>query len=287
MTSASEYTVSAKDAESYGHAEDGEFPLGPDSMLQPGVEPGVLVAGHLDAGAVWPQASHDYWVYTSAGHDASQPADLLLVFDGLECLEDTRLTTVLDNLIARGDLPPIVAVMVAPGSEGPAYPIYGWEMGNRFVEYDVIGPDLPRFVIDELLPVVNKSVALSDDPNRRGAFGGSSCGVAAFTMAWERPDSFRKVLSAIGSFVNIGGAHNYPSMIRRAEPKPIRVYLQAGERDLDTVFGSWPIANRDMAAALAYRGYDHHFVMGDGGHRMYHMAALLPDALRWLWRDRV
>jgi enterochelin esterase family protein len=280
-----EFIVIERDRESYGHAEDGDFPLGPDSEPHEGVEPGTVVLGHLDPGdgAVWPHTSHDYWIYTAAGHDPAVPADLLVVLDGKPMADTLRVTTVLDNLIARGDLPPIVAVMVAPGPEGDGYPIYGG-LGNRYLEYDVIGPDLPTFLTDELLPVVGRQLALTDDPDRRGVLGLSSGGAAAFTVAWERPDSFRRVLSGIGSFVNIGGAHNYPSMIRRVEPKPIRVYLQTGENDLDTIFGSWPIANRDMAAALSYRGYDHHLEMGDGGHGGKHLAAILPDALRWLWR---
>jgi enterochelin esterase-like enzyme len=280
----SDFVVLDRDIPSYALGDSGYFPLGPDSSPQPGVEPGKITAAVLEPGVVWPHTSHDYWVYTPAGHDASGPADLLVVLDGKGLADSVDLTTVLDNLIARGDLPPIVAVMVSPGPDGPGYPIYGG-LGNRYVEYDVIGPHLPRFLIDELLPVVERDVALTADPERRGIFGISSGGAAAFTVAWERPDSFRRVLSGIGSFVNIGGAHEYPSLIRRGDAKPIRVYLQGGSNDLDTVFGSWPIANQDMAAALAYRDYDFHFEYGDGGHGHHHVAALLPEALRWLWRD--
>jgi enterochelin esterase family protein len=104
-------------------------------------------------------------------------------------------------------------------------------------------------------------------------------------VAWERPDAFRKVVSHCGSFTNIRGGHQYPALIRRAAPKPLRVFLQTGERDLDLVFGHWPLANRELAAALAYHGYDHQLVVGEGGHTLKHGGAIFPDTLRWLWRD--
>jgi enterochelin esterase family protein len=125
---------------------------------------------------------------------------------------------------------------------------------------------------------------LTSDPDRRAIAGISSGGICAWTVAWERPDAFRKVLSHVGSFTNIRGGHVYPALIRKAERKPIRVLLQAGENDLDNMFGSWPLANREMAAALNYAKYDYQFVIGHEGHNGKHGGALLPDSLRWLWR---
>ena len=113
----------------------------------------------------------------------------------------------------------------------------------------------------------------------------SSGGICAWTVAWERPDQFGKVLSHIGSFTNIRGGHVYPALIRKTEPKPIRVFLQDGANDLNNRHGSWPLANLQMAQSLGFAGYDHRFVFGDGAHNGKHGGAILPDSLRWLWRD--
>jgi enterochelin esterase-like enzyme len=279
-----EWDISAKDRASYEYEHDGDYVLGPESMPQTAVPAGTITASMLKPGLVFPGNPHDYWVYRPAGEGASAPADLLVVLDGLELAEEIQLPNVLDNLIHCGDLPPIVGVFVGSGPNGPGYPIYGGN-GNRAVEYDAVGDSLARFLVDELLPAVEQEVAITDNPERRGILGASSGGAAAFGVAWQRPDSFRKVLSAIGSFVNIDGAHEYGSLVRRHEQKPLRVFLQAGSNDLNTVFGHWHLANLDMAAALEYREYDYRLEDGDGGHSVKHIAAILPDALRWLWRD--
>ena len=103
-------------------------------------------------------------------------------------------------------------------------------------------------------------------------------------MAWERPDKFRKVFSTIGSYVDLAGGHVYPSLIRITERKPLRIYLQDGSGDIDNTFGNWPIANRQMAAALAFMKYDFTFTFGDGAHNSKHGASLFPEAMKWLWR---
>jgi len=279
-----EWDISAKDLASYAHEEDGDYVAGPDSMPRSGIPTGSLTEGTLDPGAVFPGNSHDYWIYRPAVDGSTDAADLLVVLDGLELAEEVHLPIVLDNLIHAGDLPPIVAVFVSPGPNGPGLPVYGGD-GNRAAEYNTVGDSLARFLIEELLPAVERDVAITHDPDRRAIFGASSGGSAAFGVAWERPDSFRKVISAIGSFVNIHGADRYSSMVRRHETKPLRVFLQAGSNDLDTVFGHWHLANQEMAAALAYRDYDYRLEDGDGGHGLKHITAILPDALRWLWRD--
>jgi enterochelin esterase family protein len=133
--------------------------------------------------------------------------------------------------------------------------------------------------------MVEQDYRLVQDPAGRAICGMSSGGICAFTAAWERPDAFGKVVSHCGSYTNIRGGHNYPSTIRRAEKKPLRVFLQSGSNDLDVVFGNWPIANQDMAAALAFKQYDYQFVFGTGGHTLKHGGAIFPDTLRWLWRD--
>jgi enterochelin esterase family protein len=130
-------------------------------------------------------------------------------------------------------------------------------------------------------------VNLTDNPDGWGTCGTSSGGIAAFTLAWEKPDQFHKVISYIGSFTNIRGGHDYPALIRKTKDKrkPLRVFLQDGAADLDNLHGLWPLSNRDMAAALKFAGYDHKFELGTGGHSGKQGTAILPDVLRWLWRD--
>ncbi|HVV73940.1 MAG TPA: SMP-30/gluconolactonase/LRE family protein, partial [Verrucomicrobiae bacterium] len=157
---------------------------------------------------------------------------------------------------------------------------------NRSFEYDSLGDAYARFLIEEAIPfVTNKySLALTSDPELRAVCGSSSGGICAFTVAWERPDQFRKVLSTVGSFTNIRGGHNYPALIRKTERKPLRVFLQDGSNDLNNLFGDWPLANQEMASALRFMGYDHKLVLGDGSHNSRHGGAIFPEALRWLWR---
>jgi enterochelin esterase-like enzyme len=148
-----------------------------------------------------------------------------------------------------------------------------------------LGDRYARFLIEELLPEIGKRYNITSDPSGRAICGNSSGGICAFTAAWERPDAFRKVVSHCGSFTDIRGGHNYPSLIRKSEAKPLRVFLQSGAKDVDVIFGSWPLANQDMAAALAYREYDYQFVFGEGYHTLKHDGAIFPDTMRWLWRD--
>ena len=259
------------------------YTLGPDSLPQTGVPKGSITPGHCAPGAIYPDVAHAYHRYVPAQYDASQPAGLIVFQDGSRYLgPEANAPTVLDNLIHAGVLPPMVAVFVDPGVEGPGLPIYGGP-GNRSVEYDSIGDAYVRFLIEELLPVATEGLNISNDPALRVICGLSSGGVCAFNAAWERPDVFGKVISHCGSFVNIRGGHELASAVRRSEPKPLKVFLQTGQHDLDIVFGSWLRANRELAAALQYCGYTHQLVVGEGGHSLKHGGALLPDTLRWLF----
>ena len=200
-----------------------------------------------------------------------------------------RAPIVLDNLIASGDMPATIALFVNPGHRGETEIEHeGWgQRSNRSVEYDTPSADYASFLIDELLPHVEKTYAVTfaKDPDKRAICGMSSGGICAWTVAWERPHEFGKVLSHIGSFTNIRGGHIYPALIRKTARKPIRVFLQDGANDLNNAHGSWPLANQQMATALAFTGYDHRFVFGDGAHNGEHGGAILPESLRWLWRD--
>lgn len=279
--------MSDQDAEVYRRScfADEPYYFGADSLPDPEIPAGeVTVRRHVSAS--YPGGDRVWKLYLPAERHRSEPLHLMVFQDGDMYLDPAVNThVVLDNLIARGEIPPMAAVFMEPGPEGPGVPRYGGG-GNRSVEYDSIGASYANFVIDEIVPLVRKEVDLSVDPEHHGAAGISSGGVCAFTMAWERPDFFRKVLSHCGSFVAIRGGERYPDLVRTGEKRPLRVLLQSGANDLDTIFGDWRLANQAMASALAYRGYDHRLIMGEGGHSLSHGAAILPDSLRWLWRGQ-
>jgi len=156
---------------------------------------------------------------------------------------------------------------------------------NRAFEYDSVGDRYARFLIEEILPEVEKKYNLTKDPAGRGICGQSSGGSCAFTVAWERPDVFGKVVSGIGSFTSLHGCNAYPDLIRKMEPKPIRIFMQDGDHDLDIYAGSWWHANNDMAAAFNWMGYDYKFLQGHDGHSGRQLGVNFPDAMRWLWRN--
>jgi enterochelin esterase family protein len=262
----------------------GRFGVPPEAEATTGIPAGTVTSGSYGPSSIYPGNIYSYSVYHPAPRTSGAPASLLVVLDGDDTNEKVRVTTVLDNIIAHAEIPPVVGVFVNPGNLGPGLPIYGGH-GNRSVEYDSLGDTYAQFLLTELLPHATRGLNITDDPAMRAVFGVSSGAAAAFTVAWEQPNRFGCVLSAIGSFTDIRGADRYPTLIRRHDPKPIKVFLQSGENDLDTIFGSWPIANKSMAAALAYRDYEYRFEYGDGGHSLDHMAELFPDALRWLWAN--
>ena len=271
-------------------AED--YVHGPDSQRNADVPRGEMLEGTHESTEVFPGIVRRYNVYVPAQYEANSPAALMVFQDGHAFAGDSgnyRVGIVFDNLIAAGDMPVTIAVMLDPGNRGPLPEARGWNKGtnHRSVEYDSVNADYATFLIDEFLPDVARQHQLNwtADPERSAVCGDSSGGICAFGVAWHRPDRFRKVISHIGSFVNIRGGHNYPTMIRKGEKKPLRVLLQDGENDLDNEHGNWPLANRQMAAALAFRDYDHKFIMGNGEHNGKHSGTIFPDELRWLWRD--
>jgi enterochelin esterase-like enzyme len=267
-------------------APDDEYQLGPDSMPQPGVPKGA-VTKHSWTSQVFPGTVRDYWVYVPAQYDGSAPACVMVFQDGNNYQRSNgefRVPVVFDNLIHKKQIPLMVGVFINPG-EVPATEPGRPSRRNRSFEYDTLSDQYARFLETEMLPEVAKSVKLRTDAAGRGIGGISSGGICAFTAAWERPDLFSKVLSHVGSFTNIRGGDVYPGRVRKTAGKPIRVFLQDGENDLDNQHGNWPLANRQMASALAFMGYDHQFVMGKGAHNGKHGGAILPESLKWLWRE--
>ncbi|QDT10134.1 alpha/beta hydrolase [Stieleria marina] len=266
-----------------------EYRHGPDSQVQDGVPKGK-VTQHVDLESkIFPGTKRRYSVYVPAQYDGSEPAALMVFQDGhaFEGLTgDFRLPTVFDNLIAKGDMPITIAVMIDPGHKGELPEKRGWRPrpANRSFEYDSVSGDYAEFLLNEILPEITKDFKISENPELRAICGNSSGGICAFSVAWFRPDSFHKVLSHIGSFTNIRGGHNYAAMIRKTDKKSLRVFLQDGENDLDNEHGNWPLANQQLAKSLAFKDYDYKFVFGTEAHNGKHGGAIFPDSLRWLWR---
>lgn len=266
-----------------------DYKLGPDSQVQPGVPQGKVVQGKWTSDKIYPGTERDYWIYTPAQYDGSKPACLMVFQDGGGYVKSDgqfRAPVVFDNLIHRKEMPVTIGIFLNPGNIPAAEPKQAGR-SNRSFEYDSLGDQYSRFLIDEILPglTAKYDLKLTSDPEGRGTCGISSGGICAFTVAWERPDQFRKVISHIGSFTNIRGGHVYPALIRKTPNKPLRVFLQDGSNDLDNLHGHWPLANQQMASSLKFKGYDYQFEFGDGGHSGKHGGMLLPDSLRWLWRD--
>jgi len=260
------------------------YTLGPDSQKKAGVPQGTVTQAKWTS-QIFPGTVRDYWVYVPARYDASRPAPVMVFQDGGGFVRENgawHAATVLDNLIAQKAIPPMIAIFIDPGVL-PALNPNQEARYNRSYEYDGMGDRYARFLIEEILPEVGKKYKISADPNDRGLAGSSSGGIAAFTAAWERPDAFRRVLSFVGSYTNLRGGNQYPSLIRKMEPKPLRIFLQDGNNDQNIYSGSWWMANQDMAMALQYAGYEMKFVTGTEGHNSKHGSAILPDALRWLW----
>jgi enterochelin esterase family protein len=282
---------------------DDVYLLGPDSEAHPGVPQGRVTDWEQLPSKAYPGTLHDFCVYVPAQYDPSTPASLMVFQDGQAWLRPTgeiRATNVLDNLIYRREIPVMIAVFINPGRT-PEQPVatqsdWGDRSSNRPQEYNSLDDKYARVIVDELIPVVGKRYNISGNPDDRAIGGASSGAIAAFTVAWQRPDQFRKVLSTVGSFVNLRGGHAYPDIIRSSEKKPLRVYLLDGVNDNRGVRGSdpgkkydperdWHAQNLRMLSALSDKGYDVNYCWGIGSHNQKQAGAMLPEMLRWLWRD--
>ncbi len=230
----------------------------------------------------------NYWIYVPEQYDPKTPIGLMVFQDGQTYIDENGsfcAPIVFDNLIHKRTIPPMIGLFINPGhNSNLAIPNVPWEANFRSYEYDSLGDEYVRFLIEEMIPEVGKTYNLSDDPKMRAICGMSSGGICAFTAAWERPDYFHKVMSHIGSFTNIRGGDIYPNLIRKSTPKDIRVFLQDGSNDLDIHFGNWWLSNLQMDSALKFRHYDCKFVGGTGGHDGEHGGAIFSESLEWLWQ---
>jgi hypothetical protein len=288
------------------HAAD-DYKLGPDSMPQPGVPQGTVTKLRWENSKVFPGTVRDWWIYVPKQYDASKPAAVMIFCDGGGMVSSNgsyRVPVVFDNLIAKKEMPVTIGIFINPGDFPPA-DAGNKSRSNRSFEYDTPDATYSKFLVEEIIPEVAKKYNLTKDPAGWALCGNSSGGICAFTAAWEQPDKFRKVVSHIGSFTNIRGGYIYPALIRRtksggggggrnlppdfaaklADRRQIRVFLQDGSSDLDNLHGNWPLANKDMAAALNYAGWDYKFEFGTEGHNGKHGGAIFPDTMRWVWRD--
>ena len=246
------------------------------------------VAKHtFDASKVFPGTTRDYWIYVPKQYDPEKPACVYVNQDAIQW----KAPEVFDRLIAAKEIPVLIGVFVQPGRvkgpDGNALDRY-----NRSYEYDGLGDAYARFLLDELLPEVEKKTApdgrairLSKSGNDRAIGGSSSGAVCAFTAAWERPDAFSRVFSAIGTYVGLRGANAYPTLIRKFEPKALRIFLQDGSKDLNIYGGDWWMANQEMERSLTFAGYEVQHAWGEGGHDGKHGTEVFPDAMKWLWKD--
>jgi enterochelin esterase-like enzyme len=263
---------------------DEPYKLGEDSKKTEGVPEGTITKYHWVNKTIFEGTQRDYWLYVPKQYDPSKPACLMIFQDGRQYLGQTVLANVvLDNLINKGDIPVIVGLFIMYGDKGPGNDWGGSD--NRNVEYESLNDLYPRFLIEEIIPELKKNYNITDDPSGRTIVGFSAGGICAFNAAWQRPDAFGKVISHCGVFANNRGGDRFPEMIRKSPKKPIRVFLQSGEGDLNVSFGNLPLRNKDMASALEYSEYDYKFVFGEGGHTLKQGGAIFPETLRWIWRD--
>jgi gluconolactonase len=265
-----------------------DYQPGPDSMPQPGVPKGQVLKFSFTESKIFPGTQRDYWVYVPAQYKADQPACLYVNQDGIQW----SAPTVFDNLIHKKEMPVTIGVFVMHGRVKAADPGAAQDRFNRSYEYDGLGDSYVRFLLEEILPAVEqvtlpdgRRLRLSTNATDRAIGGSSSGAICAFTAAWERPDSFSRVFSAIGTYVGLRGGDRYPTLIRKYEPKPLRVFLQDGAADQNIYAGDWWMANQMMERALTFAGYEVRHVWGEGGHSGKQGTAIFPDVMRWLWKD--
>jgi enterochelin esterase family protein len=286
-----------------GPNPNSQYRLGPDSMPQEGVPKGEIRGPfHIQSNA-YPGTQHTYWVYVPAQYDPKVPAAIMIFQDGQAFKDekgDLRAQNVMDNLIYRREIPVMIGVFINPGRTAeqpePPEPGGGWgdRTTNRPTEYNTPDDKYARVITEELMPVINKEYNISKDPEMHGIGGSSSGAIAAFAVAWERPNDFRKVLSSVGSFVDIKGGYVYPERVMASEKKPIRVFLCDGRNDNRGIGRGgaydekrdWFYQNVRLMKALTAKGYDVNYAWGLNLHGQKYSGAILPDMMRWLWRDQ-
>jgi len=291
----------------------GEYPPAADSLPQPGVPKGKLIGPLEFRSKIIEGTVRRYWIYVPAKYDAKSPPNLLVFQDGQRAINPQgplNIPVVLDNLIAKDDIPQTLGIFITPGNTGTEHYPDNLGTGNpnhRAPEYDAVNDAYARFLTEEMLPEVAKSYKFTDDPKRRAIGGTSSGAICAWTVAWNKPEAFGNVISMIGSYTSIGyhpatadqpaiyGGDTYPGLIRKSPIRPIRIFLQDGTADLNNEHGNWHLANEQMLSSLQWANanadekkiagarYDIRYEWGDGAHSDVHGGWLLPGILRWMF----
>ena len=263
------------------------YPLSPDSQPQPGVPKGEVLKFTFENSKIFPGTWREYWVYVPAQYSSDKPACVYVNQDGIQY----EAPTVFDNLIHKKEMPVTIGVFVMHGRVKAGDANTALDRFNRSFEYDGLGDNYVRFLLEELLPEVEtkktsdgRTVRLSKNANDRAIGGASSGAICAFTAAWERPLEFSRVFSSIGTYVGLRGGERYSTLIRKYEPKPIRIFVQDGSSDLNIYAGDWWMANQTLERALIFAGYEVQHVWGEGAHNQKHATFIFPDAMRWLWK---
>jgi enterochelin esterase-like enzyme len=264
----------------------------PDSYPEAGVPRGTLSTRKTLVSKVYPGMSSNYWVYVNAGADLSQGAPLMVWQDGEtivgnQDLMRLRLQIVSDNLVAKKLIPPMVHVLIQPGTGGQEGAVM------RSIEYDTVSDRYGKYVLEEVLPEVEKTYKIRHDAYSRAIAGASSGAICALNAAWYFPGQFSRVLSHIGSYSaiqwhpdkNQDGGYIVSFRVRREPKKNLRVWMSDGADDIENNAGSWPLNNIQLANSLKMRGYDFHFRFGVSMHAIAQGAMDLPESLMWLWRD--
>jgi len=261
-----------------------------DSYPRPGVPRGTLSEKKTITSKIYDGATADYWIYASPGVDPARPSALMVWQDGQGIvngdLSSYHLFTVTENLVAQKLLPPIVHVMISPAIDTN-------KRSLRSIQYDTVSNRFGRYLLEEVLPEVEKVYKLRQDGYSRAIAGESSGAICAFNAAWFFTDKFTRVHSGVGSYTSIqwrpdekqDGGNVYPFRIRRDPKKNIRIWQSDGVDDIENQFGSWPLLAVQFANSLKMKGYDYHFRLGEAAHNGSQVSLDLPESLAWLWRD--
>jgi sugar lactone lactonase YvrE/enterochelin esterase-like enzyme len=264
------------------------YPVDSASVEHTGIPKGEIIKLVFDHSKIFPGTVRDYWIYVPAQYKENKPACVYINQDGIQW----KAPTVFDNLIAAKEMPVTIGVFITPGRVHTSDTAHSLDRFNRSLEYDGLGDAYARFLLEEILPEVEKqktsdgrAIRLSKNGNDRAIGGSSSGAICAFTAAWERPDQFSRVFSAIGTYVGLRGGDRYATMIRKTEPKPIRIFLQDGSNDNNIYAGDWWKANESMERSLIFSGYEVTHAWGEDAHNGKHGTSIFPDVMRWLWKD--
>jgi len=272
----------------YAQTNNETYAVDSNSVVHPGVPKGEILKFTFSNSRIFPGTWREYWVYVPAQYRADKPSCVYVNQDGIQW----NAPIVFDNLIHQKAIPVTIGIFISPGRVLADSGVQANDRYNRSIEYDGLGDAYTKFLLTEIFPDVEtkitsdgRAIRLSKNGNDRAIGGSSSGAVCAFTAAWEHPEEFSRVFSAIGTYTGLRGADRYPVMVRKYEPKPIRIFMQDGSNDLSLSLGDWWKANEYMERSLVFSGYEVMHVWGDGGHNGKHGTALFPEAIKWLWKD--